>query len=291
MLTGGGRAEERVVVRLAGPATPAGVTEFHLHPVEDGWLEHSRARGSIHRGQNDDGDRSLVAGLLYVEVLVAPGAARTIIAPHSHSADKPGGAGYRSVGWFGAVTVPQHSTLHTHWHTVLCCVLCCEARTTHRVWLFSGRRAVSAIQRRTSVAGAARPICTLYQEVFGAEATVETHTGGLCTCVVSVGDGASAQSISYRETHAPRPDYDGHHLAIYLEDYMGSYRKARDHGLLVRERDRRRPPCARSCARAAIVAAECAPVCCLFCNASGTTPDSMICPSTLRMRSRRLSFA
>eukprot|EP01047_Picozoa_sp_COSAG01_P123205 COSAG01_NODE_52121_length_349_cov_0.620000_1_plen_92_part_10 len=92
------------------------------------------------------------------------------------------------------------------------------------MWLFSGGR-VSAIQRRTSVAGAAQPICTLYREVFGAQATVETpdDTGGLCTCVVSVGDGASAQSICYRETHAPRPDYDGHHLAIYLEDYMGSY--------------------------------------------------------------------
>jgi hypothetical protein len=129
-------------------------TRYHLHSVPTSWSETSRAQGSIHRGESDDGDRARCAGLLYVEVLVAP--------------------------------------------------------------------------------GAAAPIHTLYSEIFEAKAQLARSGGdnGLWSCVVHVGSADGPQQIRYRETQAPLPDYDGHHLAIYLDDYESAYLKAVERGLV-----------------------------------------------------------
>lgn len=127
-------------------------TRYHLHTVDESWASASHARGSIHRGEADDGDGARCAGILYVEIMVAPGAA---------------------------------SSIHA-----------------------------------------------LYSEVFGAQAEL-VRSGGdsLCSCVVHVGPDAP-QQIRYCETDAQLPAYDGHHLAIYLEDYESAYLKALEKGLV-----------------------------------------------------------
>lgn len=48
----------------------------------------------------------------------------------------------------------------------------------------------------------------------------------------------SAESkVIYRETNAPLPEYDGHHIQITLADFSGPHRKLRERGLITEESD------------------------------------------------------
>ena len=51
---------------------------------------------------------------------------------------------------------------------------------------------------------------------------------------VAVGPG---QELVFRETDAPTPAFDGHHVAIYLADFSGPYRRLVERGLLTEESD------------------------------------------------------
>ena len=51
---------------------------------------------------------------------------------------------------------------------------------------------------------------------------------------VQVGDG---QTLIYRETDEAQPDYDGHHIAVYLADFSGPYKKLLEKGLVSEESD------------------------------------------------------
>jgi hypothetical protein len=51
---------------------------------------------------------------------------------------------------------------------------------------------------------------------------------------ISVGAG---QELVYRETNAPQPPFDGHHVAIYLADFSGPHRWLLERGLITQESD------------------------------------------------------
>jgi hypothetical protein len=42
----------------------------------------------------------------------------------------------------------------------------------------------------------------------------------------------------FRETDRPLPDYDGHHIAIYVADFSGPYRRLMERGLIFEESNR-----------------------------------------------------
>lgn len=131
---------------------------YHLHVVDDAWVDASRTRGSIHRGVTDeqgntcDGDDSRCAGMLYVTVNVAPGKAARV-------------AGF-------------------------------------------------------------------YRAAFSALPVVEPIGDGRHKCTVPIGTPDHQQSIIYVDTEGEIPQYDGHHLAIYLNDYPGGYTASDTNGLI-----------------------------------------------------------
>ena len=43
------------------------------------------------------------------------------------------------------------------------------------------------------------------------------------------------QYLQFRETDRAPPDYDGHHVQMYITDFSGPYRRLQDHGLIFSE--------------------------------------------------------
>lgn len=78
-------------------------------------------------------------------------------------------------------------------------------------------------------AGSADGIARFYNQVLGARSVVDAGM-----CVVSVGHG---QSLRFVESDGPLPDYDGHHLAIYVQDFSGPHGWLVDRELIVEESD------------------------------------------------------
>jgi len=82
--------------------------------------------------------------------------------------------------------------------------------------------------------GSADGIARFYREILETPAiVVDDHEGHRAR--VTVG---AAQYLAFRETDAPIPDYDGHHVQIYIADFSGPYRKLRARGLIMEESDR-----------------------------------------------------
>ena len=82
-------------------------------------------------------------------------------------------------------------------------------------------------------AGSAAGIARFYSGIIGAPAAVVTIEGSPAASV-SVG---RDQRLLFRETDAALPEYDGHHMQVYLADFSGPYRKLMDRGLISRETD------------------------------------------------------
>ena len=78
-----------------------------------------------------------------------------------------------------------------------------------------------------SVAGIAR----FYKEIIKADAAVEDAEGAPAARV-SVG---YRQDLIFRETEAPLPDYDGHHIQVYVADFSGPHEALNDRGLITEE--------------------------------------------------------
>jgi len=77
-------------------------------------------------------------------------------------------------------------------------------------------------------------IARFYTEVMGTHATVLDDENGRCARTrVGVG-----QELLFRETDRPLPDYDGHHIAIYVADFSGPYRRLQEKGLIFEESNR-----------------------------------------------------
>jgi hypothetical protein len=76
-------------------------------------------------------------------------------------------------------------------------------------------------------------IARFYREVLGTAAeTGEDEHGPLAR--VSVGP---KQDLIFRETDRPLPDYDGHHIQIYIADFSGPHRRLLERGLITEESD------------------------------------------------------
>ena len=49
---------------------------------------------------------------------------------------------------------------------------------------------------------------------------------------------AKEQYLLFRETDRPKPDYDGHHVQMYITDFSGSYRRLSERNLIYSEDNR-----------------------------------------------------
>ena len=77
--------------------------------------------------------------------------------------------------------------------------------------------------------GAAEGIARFYQEVIGAPARAEEGRA-----IVSVG---RHQKLMFTETERPLPEYDGHHIQVYIADFSTPYEWLKQRGLVNMETD------------------------------------------------------
>jgi hypothetical protein len=80
----------------------------------------------------------------------------------------------------------------------------------------------------------AKKIAKFYRKVLGAK-----------TCIEKNGHGRAAhikcglnQELIFRETDRPIPEFDGHHLQVYVEDFGGPHEKLKELDLITEESDR-----------------------------------------------------
>ena len=79
-------------------------------------------------------------------------------------------------------------------------------------------------------AGTAQGICAFYPEVMGIPAELKNGDGTMAR--VKMG---RDQYLQFRETDRPQPEYDGHHVQMYITDFSGPYRKLKQRGLVSQE--------------------------------------------------------
>jgi hypothetical protein len=78
--------------------------------------------------------------------------------------------------------------------------------------------------------GTAKGICAFYPEIMEIPAELEGGDGTVAR--VKVG---KDQYLRFRETDRPQPDFDGHHVQIYITNFSGPYRRLAERGLITRE--------------------------------------------------------
>jgi predicted enzyme related to lactoylglutathione lyase len=81
--------------------------------------------------------------------------------------------------------------------------------------------------------GSAEAIARFYREIMGANATVAKRNGSPCASVLT----GKAQFLHFIETEDKQPEYDGHHVAIYIADFVSPYDKLMQRGLITMESD------------------------------------------------------
>jgi hypothetical protein len=79
-------------------------------------------------------------------------------------------------------------------------------------------------------AGTAKGISAFYPEIMGIPA--ELRNGGGAVVRVKMGKN---QHLQFRETDRPLPDYDGHHVQMYITNFSGPYRRLSERGLISSE--------------------------------------------------------
>jgi catechol 2,3-dioxygenase-like lactoylglutathione lyase family enzyme len=77
----------------------------------------------------------------------------------------------------------------------------------------------------------AAAIARFYEQVLAAPAAIDNSESGT---VARVKIGRN-QSLLFRESAAPRPDYDGHHIAIYVANFSRPYDFLKQRGLITEE--------------------------------------------------------
>lgn len=85
----------------------------------------------------------------------------------------------------------------------------------------------------TVPAGSADGIARFYSQVLGAPTMVK-KTGASKAAHVTVGQG---QSLIYRETKGAIPDYDGHHIQVYVANFSGPHAALKKQKLVSEESD------------------------------------------------------
>jgi|SRR5262245_8533169 hypothetical protein len=81
--------------------------------------------------------------------------------------------------------------------------------------------------------GAGPAIARFYREVLATPARV-AEDGGAPRAIASVGPD---QVLVFTESEEEQPDFDGHHVQIYLADFSGPYRRLLERGLISQEDD------------------------------------------------------
>jgi hypothetical protein len=75
--------------------------------------------------------------------------------------------------------------------------------------------------------GTARGICAFYPEIMGIPTELKNGDGAVAH--VRVG---KDQYFQFRETDRPQPDYDGHHVQMYITDFSGPHRRLLERNLI-----------------------------------------------------------
>jgi hypothetical protein len=78
--------------------------------------------------------------------------------------------------------------------------------------------------------GTAKGISAFYPEVTGIPAELKNGDGMIARAKVG-----KDQYLQFRETDAPQPEFDGHHVQIYVTDFSGPYRRLGERGLVSQE--------------------------------------------------------
>jgi hypothetical protein len=78
--------------------------------------------------------------------------------------------------------------------------------------------------------GTAAGICKFYPQVMGTPSALGNGDGQLAR--VKMG---KDQYLQFRETDRPQPEYDGHHVQIYITNFSGPYRELSARGLISSE--------------------------------------------------------
>ena len=87
--------------------------------------------------------------------------------------------------------------------------------------------------------GGADGIARFYREIFKVPAKAMDEPEGRAARV-SIG---TDQSLVFRETDGPIPEWNGYHVAIYMADFSGPYRRLLEKGLVSREVNRHEYRC------------------------------------------------
>ena len=94
---------------------------------------------------------------------------------------------------------------------------------------FGDRTLAIAYVELTVPRGTAPGIVRFYEQIMDAPARLESGVAHVCV--------GTHQALVYRETAGPIPDYDGHHIAIYVADFAGPHRRLAERGLVFEESD------------------------------------------------------
>jgi hypothetical protein len=78
--------------------------------------------------------------------------------------------------------------------------------------------------------GTAKAISAFYPEIMGIPAELKNGDGTVARAKVG-----KSQYLQFRETDRVLPEYDGHHVQIYITDFSGPYRKLQQRGLVSQE--------------------------------------------------------
>jgi catechol-2,3-dioxygenase len=75
--------------------------------------------------------------------------------------------------------------------------------------------------------GTAQGICAFYPEIMGMPAEFKNGEGTVAH--VKIG---RDQHLQFRETVSPQPDYDGHHVQMYITNFSGPHRRLLERNLI-----------------------------------------------------------
>jgi hypothetical protein len=79
-------------------------------------------------------------------------------------------------------------------------------------------------------AGTAQGICDFYPQIMGMPAELANGDG-----TVARVEAAKNQYLQFRETDRPQPDYDGHHVQMYITNFSGPHRRLSERHLIYSE--------------------------------------------------------
>ncbi|MBH68979.1 MAG: hypothetical protein CMM58_11545 [Rhodospirillaceae bacterium] len=79
----------------------------------------------------------------------------------------------------------------------------------------------------------AKKIARFYEDIMGANVNLSKRYGKTCASVTT----GVCQYIHFIEAKQTQPEYDGHHVALYIADFVGPYEKLMDRKLISRESD------------------------------------------------------